>query len=113
MSVVTPALSAPPNLFFGVRWLRLPLISGAMVISLVVAVETGVKRGIWKGLGLGWGGGWCLPVITFFAAQEASCLPVHDTGSGAGFFPGVIIFNEAGDQLVGELRGEGGWGGTG
>lgn len=56
---------------------------------------------------MGWGGGWCLPVITFFAAQEASCLPVHDTGSGAGFFPGVIIFNEAGDQLVGELRGKG------
>lgn len=59
-----PLPTPPPNLFFGVRRFRFPLVNGALVLRLVVAMGTGGKRGflgVRRGVvgGLFWGGGGC------------------------------------------------------
>lgn len=45
-----------------------------------------------------------LPLILFSLAEELACLAVHDTCSGSSFLPGVVILNQAWDQLVWKLE---------
>lgn len=48
------------------------------------------------------------PVVGVAAAQQPSCLLVHEAAAAARLLPGVVVLDQAGDELVGELGGAGG-----